>query len=138
MKIFWIILGVLVAIVLLAAGGIYWWWASNEQELMLRMEQASQQAQQVAAAGDSNDCVSAMKKRVAECDDLLCQVVDRIFIEQCLEQASVAEHFCKDVPQDGEIMAVANWSVKQCDDVKKGINACIQAMDAVPKFCSTQ
>ncbi len=137
MKIFWIILGVIVLLLGGLVGAGYWWWSSNQELIEQQVTQAAEKAHSVAANGDSTNCVNDLKRQVAECSSLTCQVGQRIFMMECLARAPVAEGFCEGVPASDEMMNSAQWSLQQCADTGEGINACVQAMNAVPEFCDS-
>jgi hypothetical protein len=138
MKIVWIVLGIIVLLLGGLIGAGYWWWSSNQEVIEQQVTQAAEKAQRVAASGDSNACVDALKQQVQDCSSLTCQVGQRIFMMECLARAPLAEGFCEGVPPSDEVMRSAQWSLRQCADTGEGINACVQAMNAVPEFCATQ
>lgn len=138
MKVIWIVLGILALLLLGLFGAGYWWWTSNQEVIEQQVNQAAAKAQQVAASGDSNACVEDLKQQVQECNSLTCQVGQRVFMMECLNRAPLAEGFCDGVPASDQMIESAQWSLKQCADTGEAINACVQAMNAVPEFCKAQ
>ncbi len=138
MKVIWIVLGILIALIAGVVAFGFFWWSSNQEVMMQRMEQAASEAQEVARSGDTFACVAELKQRVTSCDDLTCQVADRVFMERCLSVARKAESFCDSVPVNGSIFEKSGWATEQCKETKSNIQACVQAIMSVPEYCLEQ
>jgi hypothetical protein len=138
MKVFGIVLGIVITLLVAMVGVGYWWWSNNQAVIEQQVADAAEMAKKIAAESDSYGCIAHLKQQVQQCPGLTCQVGLRIFMMECLARAPMASGFCDGVPSSDEMIASAQWSLKQCADTKDAINACVQAMNAVPEFCDSR
>ncbi|HKR67057.1 MAG TPA: hypothetical protein VJZ00_25245 [Thermoanaerobaculia bacterium] len=86
---------------------------------------------------DGNACVAEGITRLNRCDGFICETKVRIFLNSCLQTATVAPEFCKDVPRVTEIMKTASWGPAECKRRgAKDMTRCARVLGAIQEYCS--
>ncbi|HEX2062599.1 MAG TPA: hypothetical protein VHK90_17800 [Thermoanaerobaculia bacterium] len=86
---------------------------------------------------EANACVDEAMARLQRCDDLMmCEVRTKLFLSACLGAATRPEGFCSGVPKRDEILASAQWAVREC--ARRGqanSQRCTRVIAAVQEVC---
>lgn len=126
-------------LLLIAAGYIgYRWIRSHEGELRDMNEKAVAEAQEFARGKDADACIAETLARGDRCGpmDMFCEVKAKIFLENCLEVATLPKDFCDRVPKQTSIMASVRWQMDECG--RRGHpneQRCTRLLASVQKHC---
>lgn len=102
-------IGVAVAIVLAAR-----WVKSQGAELQKQGEVVVAEGKRFGQGKDANACIAEALTRVRACDGFICEAKIRVFLQNCLETATVSPELCATVPKTTAILESAQWQVAEC------------------------
>ncbi len=108
------LVGVLLLVAAVYIG--YRWIRSHEGELRDMGEDATREAQEFGRGKDADACIVETLTRGDRCGpvDLFCEVKAKIFLENCLQVATVPADFCATVPKQTNIMGSVKWQMSEC------------------------
>ena len=132
MKTIGIIFGILFLLLLLLAGSAYIGWQYYGDELISSGQEAMAEGRAYAADSSQYGCLEQAVLISQDCSSILCQTKAKLFLQACLNAASEDSTFCEGVPGQWEIMAMANWSARMCQDSHN----CTTLVSGVIEYCS--
>lgn len=116
-----VVLGAIILLGVCAVGGCVLFGYSWFQENLPAMEEAGNRAradgQAFAAAHTQAECIDEGFVHHDRCGtgmEIMCRAEARIFLTECLRNATPTPGLCDDVPPQTEIMDSANWAVAYC------------------------
>jgi len=115
----------------------YRWMKSHAGELRADAAKIKSEATEFARGKDANACVAESFARLDRCDGIVCEVKTKIFLQNCLEVATVPDDLCASVPHRGEIIATAKWTLAEC--ARRGRpndQRCGRVIGALQDYCS--
>jgi hypothetical protein len=136
LKIVLLVLGALVLMCGIGVTGVSYWFNKHKDELKLEGEAVMNDARAFAKNSDQAGCLTETLARLKKHSGFMEEVQHRIFLAECLRDASETKGFCDDVPGRGEIMQTALWANGKCGDYDGPKEACGRMMQELVQFCS--
>lgn len=143
LKIVLIIVGVVAALGLLGTGlcvlSGYLWFQNNAPALREAGQRGQSDALAFAAGHTQSECIDEGFRHHDACGTelaLTCRAETRIFVDQCLRQASPTPGLCEGVPAPTAIMEGATWAVQYCrDHGRPNDQQCANFVRAIVEYC---
>jgi hypothetical protein len=130
------IIGGLFLLALIAVAGVVYWVYQNKDRLVQSVEQMGKQAKEFGAKTDNNGCLKEALARHKRDKSYTGQISTQGFLIVCLQASEPSPGFCDGVPQQDEIMASANWTLKKCSDAgMQNDQSCQRLFGAVQSYC---
>ena len=114
------------------------WIKSHEGDLreMGRKEQA--EAVEWGRGKDADACIDEALRRSTACGQLevMCQVKTSMFVDGCLNAATLPSDFCAKVPKQLNIVGSVKWQVEEC--ARRGYpndQRCTRLLTTIQKRC---
>lgn len=129
------VVGALVGLLILLVVGIGVFFTMNQDKLK---EAGLRAKAEGAAFGANNTQKACIDKAVSKVDTsgFMEEVVNRLFLSECLNKAQPTADLCTGVPQESSILETASWRVQFCAaSGKEGNQACARVLEAVQDHC---
>jgi hypothetical protein len=118
-----IVFGIGAALAACTVGGCllfgYSWFQENLPAMREAGERGQSSAREFAATHTQAECIDEGFVHHDACGtgmEIMCRAEARVFLTECLRQATPTPGICDGVPPRTEIMATANWAVAYCRD----------------------
>jgi len=137
-----ILLAILLLGILLVAGAIflgYRWFRAHGGELREGAEKVVAEGKEFGAGRDANVCVDEALKRGDKCGfaGMMCEVKVKLFLDNCIQAASVPADFCKGVPKQTNVVGSVKWQLEEC--ARRGHpneQRCTRMLQSVQQACA--
>jgi len=139
LKIVLAVIGVFVLIVIGFGVTVFIYVNQHKEEWVKAGNVAKQEGEAYAAGKDAGQCVDEALRRLGSCRGLQCEVMSRLFLEQCMKKAAPAPQLCTNVPRRSEILASARWAIEECS--RRGMannQPCSRLLQEVQRHCDTR
>jgi hypothetical protein len=132
---------VLVGFVVLVAGVIVAarWVRSRGESLKEEGKALVAEAREFGRGKDGEACLAESFTRLKACDGFICEAKVKIFLQGCLETATVSPEFCAGVPPPSEIMKTVRYQLAECE--RRGMansKPCTRLMGGVQAYCASR
>jgi hypothetical protein len=139
LKIILIVIGVFVLLMIGFGVTMFLYFNQHKEEWMKASSAAKQEGQAYGEGKDANQCVDESVRRLGTCAGLQCEVVTRIFMQNCFTKAAPSPQLCTGIPKRSEILRSAKWSLEECG--RRGLSGnqpCGRLMQEVQRYCDTR
>ncbi|MBK9575998.1 MAG: hypothetical protein IPK50_22725 [Fibrobacterota bacterium] len=129
------ILGVCVALLGLLVVVVVIFVSTQEDSFMKDADLARERGTSFGKTHDQRECVTDVLSRLDSAGTLE-QVIDRIFLDECLAAAQPSDNFCRAVPPKSEFLATVSWRLQACTEYGKPSNEdCGRTIGEIQEFC---
>jgi hypothetical protein len=95
------------------------------------------EGEQFGKGKDGEACISESLRRLDAAKGIMQQAKQKIFLQSCLETATVAPEMCRGIPGPTEFMKTAQWQLDECARRGRPNNqGCAQLIGAVQMYCA--
>lgn len=130
---------VIVGFLLLVAGVVIFarWMKSQRTRLQEQGKAAIEEAETFGKGKDGEACVAEALNRLKTADGFIGEAKTKIFLQHCLQTATVAPQTCEGVPAPTEILKTAQWTLDEC--ARRGLannQRCARLIGALQVHCA--
>jgi hypothetical protein len=122
----------------IAITAVVLWFRSNADELRAGGTAAMEEGQKFGAGKTADACIKEALTRGDTCGStgFMCEVKQKLFLQQCLGSSEIPAGFCDGVPPKSEILSSTSWLLKKCAGYGRGDDQrCGRLLQAVTEHC---
>ena len=137
-----VVKGLLIGCVLLIFAGLVvilgavWFFQKNKGRIKAEAERVQTDAREFAQNATTSQCVANAIDRYRNDESILGETRARVWLSECLDNATPDPNLCTQVPRNDEIMRTVRWRLAECArlglDNDKG---CTRILTEVQNYC---
>lgn len=137
LKFFLIGCAVVIVLGIIAVAVVGWYVKSHSGQWMAQGKAVRGEGMSFGRTATEPQCVSEAMTRYRAHTGMVNGISQRLWLDGCLETASVDAEFCAGVPAEDQFTASVTWRVKQCRDFGfQGDSTCPNIVAEVQRYCA--
>lgn len=91
------------------------WVRTKGERLSEEGKAMAAEGQKFGEAKDAEACLAESLNRMKNCSGFICEAKIKLFLDNCLQTATVPPELCSTIPKQTAILDSARWQLEECE-----------------------